>query len=277
MRFLKQFLPVMAVYAAGGQAVMAVEDNVFLTLVLGVATAALSLFVYSWTVRWSERRPVDELAKEGAARRVGLGLALGAGWCAMVIVNIAFLGDYHVDGFGSATGPIGLFGFMAAAAVTEELIFRGILFRFVEKWTGTWLALALTSLVFGLMHLANKDATLWGAIAIAIEAGATLAAAYAATRNLWIPIGLHFGWNFALAAVFGAEVSGNGDNEGLLKSATSGPTLVSGGTFGPEASGYTVVFGVLLTVAFMWLARKRGNVIPRRRTARAAATATLAQ
>ena len=65
------------------------------------------------------------------------------------------------------------------------------------------------------MHLLNPDATLWGATAIAIEAGFMLAACYAATRNLWVPIGLHFGWNFAAGRhLRGAVVSGNGESEG---------------------------------------------------------------
>ena len=195
----------------------------------------------------------------------------------LFIVNIAFLGDYRVDGYGSAAGAVGLFGFMAAAAVTEELIFRGVLFRIAEERIGTWMALVLTSVLFGLYHMLNPDATLWGAVAIAIEAGGTLGAAYAATRNLWVPIGLHFGWNFAEAGIFGTEVSGNGKNDGLLHSVTSGSGAITGGTFGPEASPYAVVLGMLLTAVFLWVARRRGNLVPRRRRLGTGVTATLAQ
>ncbi|GAB3957895.1 type II CAAX endopeptidase family protein [Actinoallomurus acanthiterrae] len=277
MRLLKQLVPVVAVAFVGGQVVTAVQGNALLSLVLGVATAALAVFVYARVVRWSERRAPVEVAAKGATARIGLGALIGVGWFAAVIVNIAFLGGYRVDGFGSATGAVGLFGFMAAAAVTEELMFRGILFRIIEERAGTWMALALTGVLFGLWHLVNPDATVWGAIAIAIEAGGTLAAAYAATRTLWVPIGLHFGWNFAEAGIFGTEVSGNGKTEGLLHGVTSGPALLTGGRFGPEASPYTVVFGVLLTIVFLWVAHRRGNLVPRRRGARTAATATLAQ
>ncbi len=128
-----------------------------------------------------------------------------------VIANIYLLGDYKVHGFGSLTGAVALFGFMAGAAVTEELMFRGLLFRLVERGLGTYIALALSGAVFGAVHLLNQDATLVGGVAIAIEAGGMLAAAYAATRSLWLPIGLHFGWNFAESGIFGTEVSGNGD------------------------------------------------------------------
>ncbi|MBE3015050.1 CPBP family intramembrane metalloprotease [Microbispora sp. NEAU-D428] len=273
MRLLKQLVAVAAVAFAGSMGVGAVQGNALLTLILGVATAVLLVFVYARVVRWSERRAPVEVAAKGAASAVGRGLLIGVGMFAAVILNIALIGGYRIDGAGSVAGAVGVLGLMAAAAVTEELLFRGILFRIVEERAGTWLALALTGLLFGLSHLFNPHASLWGAIAIAIEAGGMLAAAYAATRTLWVPIGLHFGWNFAAAGIFGTEVSGNGAQEGLLHGVTSGPALLTGGEFGPEASPYAVLFGLLLAVAFMWLARRRGNVVPLRR----GATATLAQ
>ncbi|GGO28455.1 CPBP family intramembrane glutamic endopeptidase [Microbispora bryophytorum] len=277
MRLLKQLVAVAVVAFAGGAITGAVRGNAFLTLVIGVATAVLAVFVYARVVRWSERRAPVEVARKGAVPALGRGMLIGAGMFAAVIVNIAFSGGYRVDGLGSVTGAVGLLGFMAAAAVTEELLFRGVLFRIVEEWTGTWIALTLTGLLFGLMHLTNQHANLWGAIAIAIEAGGMLAAAYAATRTLWLPIGLHFGWNFAAAGVFGTEVSGNGVQEGLLNGVTSGPALLTGGDFGPEASPYAVLFGALLTIVFLWLAHRRGTLVPRRRRARTGAAATLSQ
>ncbi|NEA22240.1 CPBP family intramembrane glutamic endopeptidase [Actinomadura bangladeshensis] len=277
MKLLIQLLAVGAVAAAGGAATQAVKWDPLPTLGLGLASAVLALFVYAFVVGRTERRQVDELAREGALPALGRGALIGLAMFGAVIANLAFLGDYEVDGFGSLTGPIALVGFMAAAAVTEELLFRGVLFRIIEKRIGTWWSLALTGLVFGLMHLGNENATFWGAIAIAIEAGGMLAAAYAATRTLWVPIGLHFAWNFAGAGIFGTAVSGSESPDGLLKGATSGPELISGGEFGPEASLYSVGFGLVVTAAFLWLAHRRGTLVPRRRRDRPAAPASLAQ
>src|SRR5262249_28757908 len=150
-----------------------------------------------------------------------------------------------IDGWGSATGALALLGFTVAAAVTEELIFRGVLFRIIEGRIGTWLALALTGLLFGMSHLFNAHATVWGALAIAVEAGGMLGAAYVATRNLWVPIGLHFAWNFAEGGIFGTDVSGTNTPAGLLHGVLSGPTALSGGEFGPEASVYALLAGVV--------------------------------
>jgi len=231
-----------------------VEGNAALTLVLGLLTAVLAVLAYAWVVRRTEHRAPAEVAARDAVAGLGRGTLLGVALFSAVILAIALLGDYRVDGAGSVTGALGPVGFMAAA-VTEELIFRGILFRIVEERAGTWGALAVTGLVFGLSHLLNPHADLWGAVAIAVEAGGMLAAAYAATRSLWLPIGLNFGWNVAESAIFGTEVSGNDTAKGLLDGVTSGSSLVTGGAFGPEASLYALAGGVLATLAFLRLAR----------------------
>jgi membrane protease YdiL (CAAX protease family) len=268
MRFIWQLLAVVAISIAGGQGLAAVDGNPWLQLVVGSLAAVLAIFVYGWVVRRTEHRPSTEVGLEGAAPAVGRGLLIGAAMFSAVIVNLFSSGHYEVDGLGSPTGAVGLFGFMAGAAVTEEVLYRGVLFRIVEERTGTWIALILTGLLFGASHLLNPNASLWGAFAIAIEAGGMLTAAYVATRRLWVPIGVHFGWNFAASGIFSTEVSGNDTPQGLLNSSMSGPELLTGGDFGPEGSVYAILFGVLVTIAFMWLAYRRGHVVPRRRADR---------
>ncbi|MFD7707393.1 CPBP family intramembrane glutamic endopeptidase [Streptomyces sp. NPDC059786] len=278
MRLVWQLVAVVAVAAVGGQGMAAVEGNAWLTLAIGLLTAVLSVLVYRWVVAWSEGRPVTELAREGAGAALGRGTLIGVALFSAVMTNLFTSGYYDVHGRASLTGAIGLIGFMAAAAVTEEVMYRGVLFRIAEERMGTWIALVLTGLLFGLSHLLNPNATVWGALAIAVEAGSMLTGAYVATRNLWVPIGLHFGWNYAEAGIFSTEVSGNDTARGLLDSTTSGPELITGGEFGPEASVYSVMFGVLATLVFMWLARRRGHLVPlRRRAARAQAATTLSR
>lgn len=268
MRLVLQLAAVAAVAFIGGQGVAAVAGNPWLTLALGVGTAVLAVLVYGWVVRRTEHRPSVEVAREGAGAAIGRGTLIGVAMFVAVIANIAFLGHYEINGLGSATGAVGLFGFMAAAAVTEELLFRGVLFRIIEERAG--------------------DMDRSGADRHGVRPGALaqperqpvgrrrhrdrgrmgmLAAAYIATRSLWLPIGVHFGWNFAAAGIFSTEVSGNNTPQGLLDTTTSGPALITGGDFGPEGSLYSVLFGVLATVAFMWLAHRRGHLVPRRRRA----------
>jgi len=273
MRLVWQLLAVMAVALVGQQGVAAAQGNPWLTLAVGVLTAVVALVVYRWVVRLTERRQVVELGGRGAVLAGVGGVLLGAALFGAVILNIAFLGGYEVHGLGSVPGAVGFFGFTAAAVVTEELLFRGILFRIVEGWTGTWVAFVLTCALFGLSHLANPNASAWGVVAVAVAGGGLLTAAYVATRRLWVPLGLHFGWNFAAGGVFSTEVSGNGTPPGVLDATLSGPAVLTGGDFGPEGSAYAVLFCVLTTVVFLWLARRRGNLVPLRRAARAARAA----
>ncbi|MFE3037885.1 CPBP family intramembrane glutamic endopeptidase [Streptomyces canus] len=267
MRLVWQLLAVVAVSLVGGQAIMAVADNWALRLVVGLLASLLAVFVYRWVVGRTEHRPVVEVARAGAPSAVGRGALIGAVLFGMVMTNLAASGYYHVDGLDSVTGAAGLVGFMVAAAVTEEVLYRGLLLRILERYIGTWLALVVSGLVFGLGHLLNPHANLFGSLAIALEAGLMLGAAYVATRTLWLPIGLHFGWNFAAAGIFSTEVSGNGTEHGLLDSALSGPRLPTGGEFGPEASVYSMLFCTLTGVGFLWMAHRRGNLVSRRRRA----------
>ena len=97
-------------------------------------------------------------------------------------------------------------------------------------------------------------------MAIILEAGVLLGAAYVLTRRLWMAIGIHFAWNFTQAGLFGVNVSGVSLG-GLLESMLSGPDLISGGSFGVEASLFTVALGLALGVFFLVLAHRRGNFI----------------
>lgn len=268
-RLILQLAAVILATVIGRLISNAMGGDPVLTLLTGLASAALALLTYTWVVRLSERRVVTETARRGALRAAGLGTVIGVGLFAAVIASIAVLGAYRIDGFGSVFGLIGLIGFMAAAAVTEEVIFRGVLFRLIEEKTGTWVSMAVTAVLFGSMHLINPHATIWGAIAIALTAGVLLTAAYVATRRLWLPIGLHFGWNIAVSGIFSTVVSGAETPLGLLKATMSGPELITGGAFGPEGSVITIAFSLVASAVFLRIAHRRGRIVPLRRSARA--------
>ena len=93
-------------------------------------------------------------------------------------------------------------------AFNEEILFRGVLFRWIEEFGGSWAALLITSIFFGAAHLFNPNASPIAAFGIALEAGLLLGAAYMLTRSLWLPIGIHAAWNFTQGEVFDIPVSG---------------------------------------------------------------------
>ncbi|MFJ8540424.1 lysostaphin resistance A-like protein [Streptomyces sp. NPDC093586] len=240
-------------------------DNPVLSLLFGAAAGVIALTVYAAAVRFLEQRPVYEL--DPAAARSGLrrGTAVGVGLFLVTLALIALFGGYGTKGGVSLGGAFTILGMMAGIAVVEEILFRGIVFRLVEQLMGTTGALALSGVLFGALHLVNSGATVWGALAIAMEAGLMLGAAYAATRTLWLPIGLHLGWNFALSGIFGVTVSGNEDMPaGLLHGVLSGPTAVTGGDFGPEASIFAIIVCAVPTVMLLRSAKRRNHLYTRR-------------
>jgi hypothetical protein len=92
-----------------------------------------------------------------------------------------------------------------------------------------------------------------------IEAGILLAAAYAYTGRLWLPIGIHIAWNFTQGGIFGVEVSGN-TSEGLLQGKLSGPLWLSGGAFGAEGSVIAVCICLAMGIFLLWRTVKSGRI-----------------
>jgi len=226
----------------------------------GLALIAGVCLVYVAYVRLIERRPVVELALRGAPQAFGKGFVVGAALFSATILELWVIGVYSVVAvFGVDALLAPLLGALIAAFV-EELVFRGVLFRILEESLGSWLALALSALVFGVLHAFNHGATWVSTLAIALEAGVLLAAVYMFSRRLWTCIGLHCAWNFAEGGVFGAQVSGS-KASGLLASRFRGPDILTGGDFGPEASVVAVLICLAAGVAFVQLARRRGYVV----------------
>jgi membrane protease YdiL (CAAX protease family) len=224
-----------------------------------VAVVAV-LFVYRGFVRWFEKRPVTELNARTAPPNLIAGIALGAIVFALTIGVLSLLGVYRMVGVDSwkVLWPNAVAA--AVAAVLEEVLFRGIIFRIAEESLGSWAALVISALLFGAVHLLDKNANLQAGVAIALEAGVFLAAAYIVTRRLWFVIGVHFGWNFTEGGIFGAAVSGT-SSPGLLKANVTGPAYLSGGAFGVEASVVAITICFLVAMAFLWRAKTSGQFV----------------
>ena len=107
------------------------------------------------------------------------------------------------------------------------------------------------------MHISNDNATLWSSLAIAIEAGLLLGAIYKYSGTLWMPIGVHWAWNFSQGNIFGFKVSGTDAGSSLLYSDVSGSEWLTGGAFGAEASVIAVVVGAAVSAWLVWRICKR--------------------
>ncbi|MFN8387438.1 MAG: CPBP family intramembrane glutamic endopeptidase [Anaerolineales bacterium] len=236
------------------------DGTTFADAVTVIVISITALLTYYGFVRVVERRPVSELALTPALRELPIGVLLGVVLFSLTIAILWLLGYYQVSAINPLQFVIPWLITGIISGIFEELLMRGILFRILQESLGTWLALILSALVFGGLHLANPNATLWAGLAIAIEAGVLLAAAYVYSRRLWIPIGIHFAWNFVQGGIFGVAVSGM-ESEGLLKSTLSGPMLLSGGEFGAEASIFAVIVCLSAGIYFLWMSYRQGIFI----------------
>lgn len=219
---------------------------------IAVGSGLLGLFLYAVWTNLTERRPVTELAMKRTWSDIGLGLLLGVCYFAVVVGLMALAGCYRITEAHFALVPLlGAFLQFFYVAVFEEIAFRGVLFRLIDDRWNTTVALIVSALLFGALHLPNPGATLWSSFAIAVEAGLLLGAAYKWSGTLWLPIGIHWAWNFVQGNVLGFAVSGNPVAAKVFSPIISGPEWITGGLFGAEASVPAVVVGLLLTVILL--------------------------
>jgi uncharacterized protein len=173
----------------------------------------------------------------------------GAGW--LVIDGFA----WEMETSASLLDPLGtaliLFIFVSWQ---EELLARGYWLQNLADGIGLRWAVILSSAVFSLLHMANPGANVMAAWGLFIS-GLFLAYGYVATRRLWLPIGLHIGWNFFEGPIFGFPVSGL-DFPGLILHTDTGHELITGGAFGPEA-GLVLLIGLALGAGLIYLYSRR--------------------
>ncbi len=228
---------------------------------VSVVSIPMLLLLYKLVIRHLGRHPRDDYRDPRALRHLGLGLAAGLLVFSVAVAIAALLGVYRVEGEGDVSGLLA--AVIATAlfpAITEELLFRGILFRWIEEFGGSWLALLVTSALFGCAHLLNPHASPMAAVGITVEAGVMLGAAYMLTRSLWLPMGLHAAWNFAQGEIYDIPVSGLKPH-GLLHARLSGDPLLTGNGFGLEASVIAIVVATVFGLFLLALAIRNGRLV----------------
>ena len=235
----------------------AVMGGYELTRILGhsgltIVSAAVVLGIYALLVKLIEGHWPFDLSLRRFIPHTLLGLFLGFIFMVLVVSAIVASGcaslSWNAFSWQEQFDMIMIF---LAVAVGEELICRGVIFRWIDERWNTWVALLVSALFFGVMHIANDNATWWATLAIAIEAGLMLAAAYKWSGSLWVPIGIHWAWNYTQGNIFGFAVSGNVTSKTILISTVGGPDIITGGAFGPEASIIAVFFGTVLTIILL--------------------------
>ena len=194
--------------------------------------------------------PFDTIGK----RQFAAGLGLGASLISADVAAIAWLGTLHTHFHLSihmafrAAGTVTLLFF---GALLEELTFRGYPFQKLTEACGVIWAVVFLSALFGAVHLANPQA---GGVSFfnTIAVGLVFALARIRSGSLWFSTGLHFGWNVFQGVVFGLPVSGLNEFATVVSSSAIGPSWLTGGDYGPEASA-TCATVLVLALPLVWL------------------------
>jgi uncharacterized protein len=231
----------------------------------GMAIVAVGgLFLFGMGLQ--RRRPEQfGFPLSGVGQALRRGFALGGLLISLVVLVMTLSGSYKVRARapGSAGGLVSILFqellFCFLGAIFEETAVRGLIFQTLEEWLGSWTAVAISALLFGFLHALNPGASIISSLAIAVEAGGLLAAAFILTRNLWFPIGMHWAWNFFQGPVFGVPVSGM-RLPSLLESYLQGPRAWTGGEFGLEAGLPAVIFASALGLTMLGQAAAEGKL-----------------
>lgn len=214
--------------------------------------------------RWLEELPLRALGifPHGHWLRdfvLGSGLGMAALSLATIIATVGGGLSFSFSGRGVVFAVIktlvGSAVIFVIAALAEEALFRGYPLQTLTRAHLAWLAIALTSVFFALAHLDNPNSTLLGLFNTAL-AGVWFVVAYLKTRTLWLPLGLHWSWNWAMASVYGLPVSGltHLAPHPLLRGSDQGPTWLTGGTYGLEG-GIACTIAVTFFMFFTWRTR----------------------
>jgi membrane protease YdiL (CAAX protease family) len=253
---LRTILPLVTGFVAGATGAPVATYTYVWTLAGGL------LIGHAWTFRLVEPRGWSYVGLGRSALRpdaVALGAVFGAaaiGAPVLLLLGVGWL-DVHAGVPGSSTGAAaGLLPLLVPAALWEELLMRGFLFAVLRERWGTWGALAATSVVFGLLHLQNEGATPQSVGMVTI-AGVFLGAVLVRTGSLYAAWAAHLAWNFMLAAVAHAAVSGLWMRAPDYRVVDAGPDWATGGAWGPEG-GLVAGLGMLVSIGLLFR-RPRGR------------------
>lgn len=257
LKFVGGSILMILLYGISQQAVMPMEEGSYLidnlwvrtAVVLAVCFALLS--IYRFFVRFALKENARDISRKKFFPHLPAGLAIGYLYFLAVVGVMVICGCYEVASVQfPSTGLYSMLLLYLVVAVGEEVLCRGIMFRMLDERWGFHVALVISALIFGFMHYGNPNSTLWSCTAIAIESGLMFGVAYKLSGSLWVPIGIHWAWNFTQGNILGFSVSGTAEGPSVITPLIQGPELLTGGSFGAEASIIATLLGTLITI---WL------------------------
>jgi hypothetical protein len=242
-------------------------DSSYLRLGNVVAPLVLAAVVFGSYVVYA--RVVDgawpsDLRRGQAGRDLLVGTLFGSGLFTVALAVVWVAGGYSVVSVNPVTIVLPAVTGVLFFASIEEVVNRGIILPEIESRFGGWIALLASSLLFAGYHTLLTTNPTGVAVASIFVAGLLMGGAYLLTRQLWLPIAIHAGWNFTQGAIFGVRVSGNDvDAVAFLVGETTGPVWLTGGAYGLEGSLVALVVLSLGTGVVLRRVWRQGSARPR--------------
>ena len=236
-------------------------DKDFRNLIKGIVASVAVIIAYKLFYRKIENREVTEISVKGIAKNLTFGIIVGLALQSLTVLVIYLNNGFKIVSINPVSFIIIPITVAFTVAIFEEILIRGIIFRIIEEKLGSYIALIISAIIFGGLHLINPSSSLISATCVAVEGGLLLGAAYIYSRSLWLPIAIHFAWNFMQSGILGAITSGNEKTNSLLTTQISGANIITGGEFGPEGTIQAILFCLIAAIVLMYLNVKRNKLI----------------
>jgi uncharacterized protein len=253
-------LGALAFVVSGNIAFEAAGDHPFRReLVFRVLWTLLLVGIFVWLLTVGDHIEEHRIAAQGLPRAKGwlkqflLGAVLGCIFTVLAVAPIYFLGHFRAKDLMTwhlVPNLVAVILTLLCGALAEELMFRGYPFQHLEQAIGASSAVLVFSGIYGLLHLLNPGAGPWG-VGNTVLIGILLTIAYLRTRALWLPWGIHFGWNATLGLVLGLPVSGFRFFNLWIYTQAYGPKWLTGDHYGVEGAA-TGTVAILIGILVVW-------------------------
>ena len=234
------------------------DFSAFIKFPLALLASGVTLYAFKKYLGWYVEDGA-RLSAFGQIRKVGVGWLVSALYLFTILICLFATRHYSVAHLNfNLDHQLSWLSIFLLAAVIEEITARGIVFRFIaDKWNVV-AGLVVSSIIFGFVHLFNPNTTALSCLRIAITGGWLCGIAYAYHRTLWVPIGIHWAWNYMQSNIFEHSVPGSALNSPpILILASKGVKFPAGIEFDTEVSIISTAIGVAISAVYTILYFKK--------------------
>ncbi len=237
------------------------EIRVYAMYVVAIVFFILFLLAFSLYTKYIEKRKALEISSNKSWSEFGLGFLISLILVGLIVFIFYVFGSYKISAWNTNKRVVIDFFFkFLMGGLIEEIIFRLIIFKLTEELLGSWFALGIQAVLFGFAHMYNENATLFTSFAVIIVGGILYTSAFMYTHRIWLPMGIHTGWNYFQSAIFGMPNSGT-PYKGLIIPDVQGAQWFTGGSFGIEASYIAILLCLAAGIYFIIKSVKADQIV----------------